>query len=221
MSEKVKEITIAISNKKNDFPYVAWSIIGLKLIIISYLGYFLTTGYQNSEVHFGTTFLFFILAGFVAQMVDGALGMAYGVSCTSLWLVLGVPPKLASASVHTTEIFTTGVSGLSHIRFKNIDKSLFCKIVITGVMGASIGAYLLSSIFDGDFIKPYISIYLLGLGIYIFSKASKKQGGSRPKTKSASVLSFFGGLLDAVGVGGWGPIVTSNLLGQGHSPRHT
>lgn len=221
MSGRVENIDIAIPNKKNVFPYIAWIIIGLKLIIVWYLGYFLITGYQNSEVHFGTTFLFFILAGFVAQMVDGALGMAYGVSCTSLLLFLGVPPKLASASVHTSEIFTTGVSGLSHIRFKNIDKSLFFKIVITGVIGASLGAYLLSGVFDGDVIKPYISIYLLGLGIYIFTKAFKKREESRPKTKYASFLAFFGGLLDAIGGGGWGPIVTSNLLSQGHSPRHT
>lgn len=221
MSDRVENIDIAIPNKKNVFPYIAWIIIGLKLIIIWYLGYFLITGYQNSEVHFGATFFFFILAGFVAQMIDGALGMAYGVSCTSLLLFLGVPPKLASASVHTSEIFTTGVSGLSHIRFKNIDKSLFFKIVITGVVGASLGAYLLSGVFDGEIIKPYISIYLLGLGIYIFTKAFKKRKEGHPKTKYASFLAFFGGLFDAIGGGGWGPIVTSNLLSQGHSPRHT
>src|SRR5690606_18283433 len=129
--------------------------------------------------------------------------------------------RLASASVHTSEIFTTGVSGLSHIRFKNIDKELFFKIVITGVIGASLGAYLLSDIFDGNIIKPYISIYLLFLGLYIFSKAFKKKTEKQPKTKYASVLAFFGGLMDAIGGGGWGPIVTSNLLSQGHSPRHT
>lgn len=221
MSNKHKDVEVAISTKRDLFPYVTWSIIGLKLIIIGYLGYLLLAAYQSTGVQFGSTFFFFIVAGFVAQMIDGALGMAYGVSCTSLLLFLGVPPRLASASVHTSEIFTTGVSGLTHIRFKNIDKTLFFKIVITGVVGASLGAYLLSGVFDGDLIKPYVSVYLLVLGIYILYKAFKKRAISQPRTRYASVLAFFGGLFDAIGGGGWGPIVTSNLLSQGHSPRHT
>lgn len=227
MNLKTKEITLTTEHieppERTDrsISYVAWIMLTLKFVIFWYLAYFFITGYQNNEIHFDSTFFLFILAGFVAQIIDGALGMAYGVSCTSLLLALGVPPKLASASVHTSEVFTTGVSGLSHIKFNNIDKPLFFKIVITGVIGASLGAYLLSGVFDGNLIKPYISIYLLILGIYIFSKIFRNQQKTPTKTKSIPFLAFFGGLLDAIGGGGWGPIVTSNLLSQGHSPRYT
>jgi len=201
--------------------HIAIAILAFKFVVTGVFVYFLITGYQNGGVSLDSTFFLFILIGFVAQIIDGALGMAYGVSCTSLLLTFGVPAKLASASVHTSEIFTTGVSGLSHIRFKNIDKRLFLKIVLTGVLGACLGAYLLSDIFDGGAVKPYISIYLLGLGIYILTKAFKKRKEEVPKTRFASVLAFFGGLFDAIGGGGWGPIVTSNLLGQGNNPRYT
>ncbi len=193
----------------------------MKVVVLCYFAYWLITGDSSNVIQLDRTFFLFILAGFVAQIIDGALGMAYGVSCTTLLLSLGVPARFASASVHTAEIFTTGVSGLSHIHFNNIDKSLFIKIVITGSIGAVLGAYLLSGIFDGDSVKPYISAYLLILGLYILSKAFKKKQEQKPKTKYASALAFFGGLLDAIGGGGWGPIVTSNLLSQGHSPRHT
>lgn len=222
MDSKTK--AIALPKKKGwdiGISYLSITILVMKLLVTGFIGYYLVTGIVKNEIHFDSTFFLFILAGFIAQMIDGALGMAYGVSCTSFLLSMGVPARLASASVHTSEIFTTGVSGLSHIRFKNIDKELFFKIVITGVIGASLGAYLLSDIFDGNIIKPYISIYLLFLGLYIFSKAFKKKTEKQPKTKYASVLAFFGGLMDAIGGGGWGPIVTSNLLSQGHSPRHT
>ncbi len=216
----IEEPALAVDTDRS-ISGVAWIIIALKIVVVSYLGYILINGYQNNELRFDSTFFLFILVGFIAQIIDGALGMAYGLSCTSLLMALGIPPKLASASVHTSEIFTTGVSGLSHIRFNNIDKALFFKIVITGAIGASIGAYLLSGVLDGSLVSPYISIYLFILGIYIFSKVFGKKKDVKPKTKYASVLAFFGGLLDAIGGGGWGPIVTSNLLSQGHSPRHT
>lgn len=204
--------------------HVGWLIVFLKFFVVVYFSYLLIQGFVNDTFVFDDKFYWFILAGFVAQMIDGALGMAYGVSCTSLLLWFGIPPKLASASVHTSEIFTTGVSGLSHIKFDNIDKRLFFQIVVTGVVGAVIGAYLISSFFDGDLIKPYISVYLLILGLYILSKAFKKKSKEVPtdvKVKRAPLLAFFGGLLDAIGGGGWGPIVTSNLLTQGKNPRHT
>src|SRR5690606_29241818 len=129
--------------------HVGWIIVLFKLVIAAYFVYLLVQGFRSNAFEFGEKFLWFILAGFVAQLVDGALGMAYGVSCTSLLLWFGIPPKFASASVHTSEIFTTGVSGLSHIRFANIDKKLFLQVVITGVIGAVLGAYLISSFFDG------------------------------------------------------------------------
>jgi uncharacterized membrane protein YfcA len=214
------EIPAAVAKKKKFSPIVG-IILTLKIVIITYFGYLLIEAVQNNTVNFDNTFLLFIVAGFFAQLIDGALGMAYGVSCTTLLLSLGISPKLASASVHTSEIFTTGVSGLSHIKFNNLDKKLFFKIVFTGVLGASLGAYLLSDVLDGGLIKPYISGYLILLGGYLIFKAIRKKVDAKPKTKYAPFLALFGGLFDAIGGGGWGPIVTSNLLSQGHNPRKT
>jgi uncharacterized membrane protein YfcA len=214
------EIPAAVAKKKKFSPIVG-IILTLKIVIITYFGYLLIEAVQNNTVNFDNTFLLFIVAGFFAQLIDGALGMAYGVSCTTLLLSLGISPKLASASVHTSEIFTTGVSGLSHIKFNNLDKKLFFKIVFTGVLGASLGAYLLSDVLDGGLIKPYISGYLILLGGYLIFKAIRKKVDAKPKTKYAPFLALFGGLFDAIGGGGWGPIVTSNLLSQGHTPRKT
>ncbi|RQP07897.1 MAG: sulfite exporter TauE/SafE family protein, partial [Parapedobacter sp.] len=124
-----------------------------------------------SDLHVDATFFWFILAGFIAQIVDGALGMAYGVTSSAVLLGYGLPPRLASAAVHSAEVFTTGVSGLSHIKFGNFDKSLFFRLVITGVVSASIGAYMLGSVLDGNYIKPFVSTYLAVLGAIIISKS--------------------------------------------------
>ncbi len=206
---------------KITLKHVGWLMILLKAVIAGYFIYLIVEGVRVNAFEFGEKFLWFILAGFIAQLIDGALGMAYGVSCTSLLLWVGIPPKFASASVHTSEIFTTGVSGLSHIRFDNIDKKLFFQIVITGVIGAVLGAYLIADFFDGAAVKPFISLYLLFLGGYLIYKAFKKKQVEKKEVKRAPLLAFVGGLLDAIGGGGWGPIVTSNLLSQGKSPRYT
>ncbi|MBE8719428.1 sulfite exporter TauE/SafE family protein [Sphingobacterium pedocola] len=206
---------------KVTLKHVGWVIVFLKVVILLYFIHLIIEGVQTNSFQFGSMFFGFVLAGFVAQLIDGALGMAYGVSCTSLLLWFGIPPKFASASVHTSEIFTTGVSGLSHIRFKNIDKKLFFQIAITGSIGAILGAYLLSDILDGNLIKPYISIYLLGLGLYLLLKAYRNKAKAARKIKNAPLLAFCGGLLDAIGGGGWGPIVTSNLLSQGKNARES
>ena len=162
--------------------------------------------------------LFFMLVGFVAQMIDGALGMAYGLSSTSFLLGLGVPPALASSSVHVAEVFTAGVAGLSHLKMGNVNKRLFQRLVLPGVIGAIAGAYVLSSI-DGSVIKPYIAVYLLVMGIVVMYKAFGKQPLIPRGEKTLAPLALFGGFMDAVGGGGWGPIVASTLLGKGHQPR--
>lgn len=221
MSEKVQVLDVQLEKSKKSISPIVLIILALKGAILFYFAYLLKEAYIQGEMHFDYTFLFFIVAGFVAQLIDGALGMAYGVSCTTLLLSLGISPKLASASVHTSEIFTTGVSGLSHIRFKNLDKKLFVRIVFTGVLGATLGAYILSDVLDGSTLKPLISVYLIFLGGYLIYKALRKKDKHKPKTKYAPLLALFGGLLDAIGGGGWGPIVTSNLLSQGHNPRKT
>ncbi len=159
----------------------------------------------------------FIVAGFVAQIIDGALGMAYGVLSTTLLLSLGVPTARASASVHTAEVFTTGVSGLSHLRFRNIEKGLFQKLLIPGIIGGVVGAYVLTAV-PGDKIKPFVAFYLLVMGLIVLLKAFNSTQRKDVKTRLAP-LALGGGFFDAIGGGGWGPIVTSTLMARGHNPR--
>lgn len=161
--------------------------------------------------------IIFIVIGFFAQIVDGALGMAYGVTSTSILLGIGVPPAMASASVHTAEIFTSGVSGLSHLRFGNVTLKLFKKLLIPGIIGGIVGAYVLTSI-SGKIIKPLIAFYLLIMGLIILQKVFKKI--QEKKIRSNLIpLGLVGGFFDAIGGGGWGPIVTSTLVARGNNPR--
>jgi uncharacterized protein len=164
----------------------------------------------------------FILVGFAAQIVDGALGMAFGVlTQTMLVSVLGVPPATASASTHLVEMFTTGASGISHAAHRNVDWKLFWRLAPTGIIGGAAGAYLLSNV-DASAAKPFVMIYLAGIGFYLGYKALRHN--SRPHFKDplmTAPLALAGGFLDAAGGGGWGPVVTSNLLVQGTDPRKT
>ncbi len=168
-----------------------------------------------------STLLLYIFVGFVAQMIDGTLGMAYGVSSTSFLISTGITPAVASASVHASEIFTTGISGLSHWHFKNLNKKLFIQLAIPGIVGSALGAYVLSS-FDGDILKPYITVYLLLMGGRILYKALKKKSMKKSlKPYSNSILGIVGGFVDASGGGGWGPVVTTTLIGTGENPKKT
>ncbi len=166
-----------------------------------------------------TALLPFIAVGFAAQMVDGALGMAFGVISNSLLLSLGVPPAAASAGVHTVETFTTAVSGISHALHKNVNWKLFLRIAVPGVIGGTLGAYVLSNIEAKD-AKPFILAYLTAIGIYLLWRATHYPPQER-KPRVVEPLGLAGGFLDAAGGGGWGPVVTSNLLVQGSSPRTT
>lgn len=160
----------------------------------------------------------FIAVGFAAQMVDGALGMAFGVISNTLMVgVLGIPPALASQRVHIVECFTTATSGISHLLHGNIDKKLFFRLLLPGMAGGIIGAYVLTSV-DASVIKPWVLLYLCGIGVYLLTRGILYP----PKIKEAkhvAPLGLLGGFLDAVGGGGWGPVVTSNLLIQGADPR--
>ncbi len=159
----------------------------------------------------------FIAIGFAAQLVDGALGMAFGVISNSLLIALGVPPAAASAGVHTVEVFTTGASGLSHAFHRNIDGALFARLVVPGAIGGILGAYILIEL-DASVARPLVLTYLSGIGVYLVWKGIKHPPPERTP-KYVAPLGLVGGLLDAAGGGGWGPIVTSNLLAQGASPR--
>ena len=161
----------------------------------------------------------YVLVGLGAQMIDGALGMAYGVSSTTFLLSAGVAPSAASASVHIAEMFTSGISGISHLKFGNVNKKLFKSLLFTGVLGGMLGAFLSTQI-DGNILKPYISAYLLIMGIVIIRKAVKKNV-KKKKTRNIGWLALFGGFVDAIGGGGWGPVVTTTLVSSGRDPRYT
>ncbi|MFN8282287.1 MAG: sulfite exporter TauE/SafE family protein [Chitinophagales bacterium] len=207
--------------EKINLKYVAATIITLKVSLISFLLWKIFTTHPNplTTFQFDMQFFLYVGAGFIAQIIDGALGMAYGVSCSTMLLSVGVPPAIASASVHTAEVFTTGVSGLSHIFMRNIDKRLFFKLVFTGVLGAIFGAFLISKILDGKIIKPYVSAYLVILGIYILVKSFRQIPSKQSSWTYAPYLGFIGAFFDSVGGGGWGPIVSSNLIDKGTSPK--
>lgn len=164
----------------------------------------------------------FIAVGFMAQLVDGALGMAFGIITNTLLIsVLGVPPARASASVHIVECFTTAASAISHIVHGNIDWRLFGRLVIPGMVGGICGAYLLSSI-DAGVARPFVMGYLALIGIYLIWRAWEISHHHVHKApKYIASLGIAGGFLDAAGGGGWGPVVTSNLLVQGSEPRRT
>lgn len=160
----------------------------------------------------------FIAVGLVAQLIDGALGMAFGViSQTMLVSLLGVPPATASASTHLVEIFTTGTSGASHIWHRNVDWGLFWRLVPFGVLGGVTGAYLLSSI-DASAARPFVMLYLTGIGFYLLFRAIRMATPRFEDPRFTRPLALVGGFLDAAGGGGWGPVVTSNLLIQGGNP---
>jgi uncharacterized membrane protein YfcA len=161
----------------------------------------------------------FILIGFAAQLIDGALGMAYGTISSTLLVGMGVPPAVASAGVHTAETFTTGISAISHVAHGNVDWALFRRIVIPGVIGGITGAYILSNI-AAEVARPFVLAYLLLLGLFLFWRGWTHRNIIR-EPKVVAPLGLVGGFLDAAGGGGWGPIVTSNLMVQGAHPRFT
>ena len=171
--------------------------------------------------HIDKNFYWMIAAGFLAQLVDGALGMGYGVTCTTVLLSLGINLPVISGSIHTAEMFSSGVSGYSHYRFGNVNKKLFKALIIPGVLGAIIGAIALSKLGNdyADYVRPILAAYTLFLGSKIILAAFKKNKKQK-KVKRVGMLAGAGGFLDSFGGGGWGPLVTSTLISKGHTPRY-
>lgn len=162
---------------------------------------------------------FYICVGFLAQVIDGSLGMGYGISASSLLLSSGLSPAIVSATVHASEVFTTGASSISHHYFGNVNRRLFWALVIPGVVGAVIGAYILVNL-PGERLKPVIAIYLLLMGAFIIIRVFK----TKPPTtvsKHLTSLGFLGAFVDAIGGGGWGPVVASTLIARGNHVRQT
>jgi uncharacterized protein len=222
MDKELKVDNIAI--KQDSIKEKLWVVIPVVLLV----GLLLTLIYKHHAefsvegfiAGFDQQFLVFFAIGVFAQLVDGTLGMGYGATSTSFLLAYGVPPVVSSTGVHVAEMFTTGVSAISHHRFGNINKKLVKHLLIPGVLGSITGAYLLSDIIDGEDIKPFIAVYMIILAVIIIRKALAKTI-IKKKTKKLGILAAFGGFMDAIGGGGWGPIVTSTLLGRGRNPRYT
>lgn len=207
--------------------------VNLKWLIwlaIVFSGAIVVTAFWHKEPEFqayvenlNPIFYWFLLGGFIFSMIDGAIGMSYGVTSTSFSLAMGVPPASASMGVHLSEILSNGIAGWMHYRFGNVNWKLFRLLLIPGIAGAVTGAYLLSSLEHySAYTKPVVSLYTLTLGFVILSKAyqsNRKNVHRRKKIKKISLLGLFGGFVDAVGGGGWGSIVLSSLIAGGRNAR--
>jgi len=237
LSDFIIEQSVALPIKRSNIYWLndrAWKRITTKIIIGFFLmvfGYFAITylplpsakeTWAVIQPHITWQLLLFVLAGFLAQMVDGLLGMGYGVTSATCLMAFGVNPVTMSASIHTSEIFTTGISGYSHYKFGNVNKKLFRHLVIPGVVGAVAGALALVYLGDhyGKMLMPIIALYAAFLGFRILYKAFKEPTKGK-KVKRIGWLAGAGGFLDSFGGGGWGPIVTSSLMAKGRSPKYT
>jgi hypothetical protein len=216
---------IIVRKDKQNLSDKLWYFIPTSILIcvVAFLivKYHNHISYQNILNGIDTQFFIFLLIGIFAQMVDGTLGMGYGATSTSFLLMNGVPPVVSSAAIHVAEMFTTGASTLANHKFGNINKKLAYYLIIPGVIGSIIGATILSNFLDQNYIKPFVSIYMIILALLILKKGLRKKVIRKEKTKKLGLLAIFGGFLDSIGGGGWGPIVTSTLVGRGRNPVYT
>lgn len=189
-------------------------LVGVAFIISYSQLNFSSTAFSFISNVFTKDLLIFISIGIITQLLDGALGMGYGVACSSFLLGLGLTPAYTSATVHLAKSFNTGASGISHLRFQSLNQKLFRSLLIPGIIGSVVGAWLLADIINNDLVKPFVALYLLVLGILILLKPFIKAKEKR-RVKRISWLAVVGGFIDSIGGGGWGPIVTSNLLRKG------
>ncbi len=214
------------SNSKRRLPITISILAIIVLLLIWNIALYSPMAQQvvprilQATKHIDNNFFLMMLAGFAAQLVDGAIGMGYGVTCTTILLSIGTNLPAISRSVNTAKIFSIGSSGYNHYKLGNVNKKLFKTMVVPGVLGAIIGAYLLVKFGDeySKFIKPLLAVYTMFLGIRIFSIAFKKDRKVK-KVKRAGWLAAAGGFLDSFGGGGWGPLVTSTLISKGKTPR--
>lgn len=204
-----------------------WAVVFMLMAVVGYLASRLFSG--NADVSgwmlieqtvTSDAFWKAVAVGLLAQIVDGALGMAYGITSATFLMATGASPAVASAAVHIAEVFTTGVSGISHVRLGNVNKNLFLRLLVPGIIGAVAGAVVVSQV-DGKIIKPYVAAYLVIMGLYIVSKVFKTIKLNKGEPRHVAKLGLFGGFVDAVGGGGWGPVVTTTLVGTGQDPRTT
>jgi len=234
--KKLNEITSVMSAQKSQLPSVAeqrWKKIASGFLfafffmfvghlVLSYVPFsaiFIES--KNLVQSLDSTFYWMILAGFLAQLVDGILGMGYGVVSATVLLSIGVKLPAISGSIHTAEMFSSAASGYSHYKFGNVNKKLFKTLLIPGVIGAILGAVLLSTLADQytNYIKPILAAYTFFLGVRILRTGFKKERKQK-KFRRVGWLGAIGGFLDSFGGGGWGPLVTSTLILKGRTPRY-
>ncbi|EHQ24249.1 TSUP family transporter [Mucilaginibacter paludis] len=225
--KKLNEVTSILVEPKADisvrknFNWLIWCSIIASLAITITAFWLKNPDFQSFVQTISPTFYYFLAAGFVFAMIDGAIGMSYGVTSTTFSLTMGIPPATASMGVHLSEIMSNGIAGWMHYRMGNVNWRLFKLLLIPGIIGAVLGAYILSSLEHYSmYTKPVVSLYTLILGCVIFSKAFKgKRKRADKKIKRISLLGFGGGFIDAVGGGGWGSIVLSSLIAGGRNAR--
>lgn len=222
---KATAILLAPQTENSSSRKLRWLIFGFMMVclaIIAALYWNNDPAFQNYFLSIHPTFYYFLIAGFIFAMVDGAIGMSYGVTSTTFALSMGIPPASASTAVHVSEIMSNGIAGWMHFRMKNVNMRMFWLLVIPGIIGAVLGAYILSSLEHySHYTKPVISFYTLILGIVILRKAFKANGKRHvQKIKKVVPLGFGGGFIDAVGGGGWGSIVLSSLIAGGRNARY-
>ncbi|HEX8507522.1 MAG TPA: TSUP family transporter [Hymenobacter sp.] len=191
-------------------------------ILLNIASYYVTWPQAWAWLTGSGTFYLFVVVGFVAQLIDGLLGMGYGVVSAISLMSLGLSPVAVSASIHTAEMFASGASGYQHYRFGNVNKRLFRVLLIPGILGSVSGALILSYFGEeyANWVKPILAVYLLLLGLRILSKALRAQRDKRRRVKNAGWLAGAGGFLDSFGGGGWGPLVTSTLIANGRTPQY-
>ncbi|AER40635.1 MAG: TSUP family transporter [Flavobacteriales bacterium] len=190
----------------------------LPLLMVGYL--FLTVFFKK---YLDKNFLYLFFTGFFAQIVDGAIGVGYGLTCTTILLTLGIPISSISASIHTAEIFSSGISGLSHYRMGNVNKKLLKILLIPGVIGSIIGSFFLSKFGESyiSYIKPMLGFYTFCLGTKILlTSVLWKKNKIDIKIKKIGWIAGIGGFLDSFVGGGWGPFVTSTLISKGRKPKY-
>ena len=222
--KKLNQATAVLVNKNANRKKVIWLIWGaiiLSVIVVLISLWFNQPGFKVYVNHINPVFYYFLAAGFIFALIDGAIGMSYGVTTTSFSLTMGIPPASASMGVHLSEIMSNGIAGWMHYRMGNINWKLFKMLLIPGIIGAVAGAFLLSSLEHySKFTKPFVSLYTLILGIVILRKAFATEiKKSSEKIKKIPLLGLGGGFIDAVGGGGWGSIVLSTLIAGGRNPR--
>jgi siroheme synthase-like protein len=225
--KRLNEVTSILSAPaepvKNKFG-IKWLILLAAVMFVALLGAILWYSEPQFRMYLSAVdpvFYWFVLAGFIFAMIDGSIGMSYGVTSTAFSLSMGLPPAAASMAVHLSEILSNGIAGWMHYLMGNVNWKMFKMLIVPGVLGAVGGAYLLSSLehYSG-YTKILVSIYTLILGIVILKKSiQKKKKRTGGKIKKIGLLGLFGGFMDAVGGGGWGSIVLSTLIAGGRNAR--